>query len=68
MTDNGQGDFFDQQPPESDLPFEQLLAMSTAKASPCPSCSRVGKVDRSKLGAYSRLLIRMHRPAWAYTT
>lgn len=64
MTANGQGDFFDQQPPESDLPFEQLLAMSKVKASLCPSCSRVVKVYRFKLGAYSRLLIWMKQVEW----
>ena len=63
---NGQGDFFDQQPPESDLSFEQLLAMSKVKASLCPSCSRVVKVYKFKLGAYSRLLMWMKQHEWDY--
>jgi hypothetical protein len=63
---NGQGDMFDEQPPESDLSFEQLLAMSQVKASLCPSCSRVVKVYKFKLGAYSRLLIWMKQVEWDY--
>ena len=62
-------DLFDPPSPEESngiIPFEQLLEMSQVKASLCPACSRVVKVYKFKLGAYSRLLIWMKQVEWDY--